>query len=117
MAGVPVKYGKCVPAKYSVQVPTITVSLHNRFQCLQDLCDSQNVVILDINHTHRNVHKQHTNSVSNAAHGKQSHANQHLEECKPPPSCSDEMLQPLLADQAKLSFQGNINQSISCPRA
>ena len=32
-------------AKYSVKVLTSTVSLHNKFQCLQDLCESQNDVI------------------------------------------------------------------------
>ena len=41
VAGVPVEYGKCVPAKYSVQKPSSTVLLRNKFKCLQDLSDSQ----------------------------------------------------------------------------
>ena len=78
---------------------------------MQDLCDSQNVAIHDVNHTHKNVHKQYMNSVTTAACGKQIHANQHLEECIPPSSFSYEMLQPLLADQAKLLSQGNKNKT------
>ena len=45
------EYGKCVPVKYSVKVPPSTVSLKNKFQCLQDLCDSQDIKIHDQVHT------------------------------------------------------------------
>ena len=42
---------KCVPANYSVQKPSSTVPLHNKFQCLQDLSDSQDNGIHDEIHT------------------------------------------------------------------
>ena len=50
VAGVPTKYGKCVPAKYLVQKPPTTVLLHNKFHCLQDLSDSQD------NGVHNEIH-------------------------------------------------------------
>ena len=81
VAGVPVKYGKCVPAKCSVQVPISTVPLHNKFQCLQNLCDSQNVVIHDVVY-----------SVLSAKFSNKNHAKQHSEECKSSPSRSYDML-------------------------
>ena len=63
VAGVPVKYGKCVPAKYSVKVRVSTVPLYNKFQCLQNLCDSQHVVVHDVDHTCKSVNEQGVHSV------------------------------------------------------
>ena len=63
VAGVPVKYGKCVPAKYSVQVPVSTVPLKNTFQCLQDLGHSQNDVIHNENHVCISVNEQSVSTI------------------------------------------------------
>ena len=55
VAGVPVKYGKCVPAKHSVPCAPSTTKLRNRFRCLQDY-----VVVNDV--IHNDIH---TNTVEN----------------------------------------------------
>ena len=111
MAGIPVKYGKCVPAKYSVQVPVSTVPLKNKFQCLQNLRHSQNDVIHNENHVCISVNEQSVNSVPSARFNDINGVEQHLEECKPLPSRSDDMSQPLLAVQAKSLFKGNKNKT------
>ena len=110
VAGVPVKFGKCIPAKYSVQVPDSTVTLKNRFQCLQTLCDSQNV-IHDVIHTCTDDLVRGVHSVPNDECKVKSYAKQHSVECKPSPSCSNDMSQPLLATQAKPVLLGNKNKT------
>ena len=50
-------------------------------------------------------------SVPNDVCAKQNHVNQQLEDYKPACSCSYEMLQSLLAGQAKLLLQGNKNKT------
>ena len=69
VAGVPVKYGKCVPSKYSVPSTPSTVTLYNRFQCLQDLCASTDDMIPNDIHTIKSVEKHRDNSVHVSAVG------------------------------------------------
>ena len=69
VAGVPVKYGKYVPSKYSVPSTPSTVMLHNRFQCFQDLCASTDDVIHNDIHTIKSVEKHRDNSVHVSAVG------------------------------------------------
>ena len=88
VAGVPVKYGKCVSAKYSVQKSPSTVLLHNRFQCLQDSYDSWDNGVHNVIHTMQSVPIHSDTSVaSNAEYASGIQAKQRLQECKPPPSC------------------------------
>ena len=112
MAGVPVKYGNCVPIRYSVPSTPSTVTLHNRFQCLQDLCASTDDLVHNDIHTIKSVEKHRDNSVRLSPVGnKIDHVKQHLEECKLPQSCSNDMLQPTLAYQENNTFQGNKNKT------
>ena len=109
VAGVPVKFGNCTPVKYSIQVPDSTITLNNRFQCLQNSCDSQNNVIHDDIHTCTDVFPKKVHSVPSNEFKVKNYAKQHSVECKPSPTYSNDMSQPLLATQAKLSFSGNKN--------
>ena len=112
VAGVPVKYGKCVPSKYSVPSTPSTVTLYNRFQCLQDLCASTDDMIHNDIHMIKSVEKHRDNSVHVSAVGdKLDHVKQRSGECKPPQSCSNDMLQPMLADQENSTLQGNKNKT------
>ena len=63
-------------------------------------------MIHDVNHTCISVNEQSVDSVPSAKFNLNG-VKQHLEECKHSPSRSYDMSQPLLAAQAKLSFQGN----------
>ena len=111
MAGVPKIYGKCVLSKYSVPSTPSMVTLHNRFQCLQDLCTSTDDVIHNDIHTITSVEKHTYNSVyASAAGNKINHVKQHLEECKPPQSCFNDML-PMLANQENNALKGNKNKT------
>ena len=111
VAGVPVKYGKCVPAKYSVKVPESTVPLNNRFQCLQNLCDSQDDIVHEGIHVCTGVYGKGGHSVPNNNFRVPTCEQQHLVECKPSPSCSHDVLQPMLAVRANYSLQGNKNKT------
>ena len=68
-------------------------------------------MIHDVNHMHKSVNEQGMNSVLSAKCTNRNCANQYLEECKSLPSHSHDMLQPLLADLAKPSLQGNKNKT------
>ena len=82
---------------------TVTITLHNKFQCLQNLCASTDDVIHNEIHMTKSVNKHRDNSVRVSAVGdKLDHVKQHLEECKLPQSCSNDMLQPILAVQEKI---------------
>ena len=87
-------------------------TIHNRFQCLQDLCASTEDVIHNDIHTIESVKKHRDNSVHVSAVGdKIDHVKQHLQECKPPHYCSNDMLQPMLANQENNTLQGNKNKT------
>ena len=110
VAGVPVKYGKCIPAKFSVYKPRDTVLLHNKFQCLQELNDSQDNTGHNIVFTSQGLSTEDNASVSfrdNYVHREKK--KQRSEECKPP-SCFV-ISQPVLARQEKLMFEGNKNKT------
>ena len=111
VARVPVKFGKCIPAKYSLQVPDSTVTLKNRFQCLQNLCDSQNNGIHDVIHTCTDDFVRAVHSVPNDEFKVKNYAKQGSVECKPSPSCSNAMSQPILATQTKPVFLENKNKT------
>ena len=105
VTGVPVKYGKCVSAKYSVQKLPNTVLLHNRFQCLQDSYDSQDNGVHNVIHTMQSVPIHSDTSVASyAEYASSTQAKQCLQECKPPPSCSKNCIQPMLVNQTKKSI-------------
>ena len=88
-----------------------TVTLHNRFQCLRDLCASTDDMIHNDIHTITSVEKHRDNSVhASAAGNKINHVKQHLEECKPPQSCYNDML-PMLANQENNALKGNKNKT------
>ena len=100
------------PVKYSVQVTPSIVSLNNKFQCLQDLCDSQDVDIHDEIHTTESVVDHSAKSVLAVADCVEFiPMKQRLQECKPPLSYSKKILQPLLANQTKHTLDGNKNKT------
>ena len=110
VAGVPVKYGKCIPAKYSVHKPRDTVLLHNRFQCLQELNDSQDNAGHNIMSTRQGLSTKDNASVlfcDNSVH--REWEKQRSEECKPPPCF--EISHFNLARQEKFTFEGNKNKT------
>ena len=95
MAEVPVEYGKCVPVKYTVQEPASTVSLRNKFQCYQELSNSQgDMQVL-----------QHAGCIGFNV------TKQCSEECKSPTFHPEIDPQPLLVSQTKRSLAGNKKQS------
>ena len=84
-----------------------TVSLHNNFQCLQDLCDSQDNDIPDEIHTTKSVSIHGDTAVLlNTDCVKSKQIKQNLQEWQPP-SCSRDSSQPLLVDQSKSILHGN----------
>ena len=107
---VPVKYGKCVPAKNSVPCPPTMIKLCNRFQCLQDCVVGDDVIHSDI---HVNNIKKHRDTLTCASAGREhiESKNQRSEECKTPHSGSDDMLQPILADRQNATSEGNKNKT------
>ena len=110
VAGVPVKYGKCIPAKYSVHKPRGTVSLHNKFQCLQELNDSQDNAGHNIVSTSQDLSTKDNASAlfcDNSVH--REWQKQRSEECKSPPCFQN--LQPELARQEKYALEGNKNKT------
>ena len=110
VTGVPVKYGKCVPAKNSVPCPHTMIKLCNRFQCLQDCVVGDDVIHSDI---HVNNIKKHRDTLTcvNAGWEHIESNNQRSEECKTPHFGSDDMLQPILADRKNVTFEGNKNKT------
>ena len=110
VAGVPVKYGKCIPAKYSVHKPRNTVLLNTRFQCLQELNDSQDNASHNIMSTRQCLPTK--DNASLLLYDKSVHREwrkQRSQECKPPPCFG--ISQPVLARQEKFIFAGNKNKT------
>ena len=110
VTGVPVKYGKCVPAKFSVPCPPIMTKLCNRFQCLQDCVVGDDVIHNNIHVNNVKKHRDTSTSVS-AIQGHVEYKKQRSEECKTPHAGSDDMLQPKLADTQNIAFKGNKNKT------
>ena len=83
VAGVPVKYGKCLSTKHSVPCAPTMTKLRNRFQCLQDYVEVNDVIHSDILTNSIENHKDDSIHVINM-HEHIDNTKQYSEECKTP---------------------------------
>ena len=65
-------------------------------------------MVHDVHHTCKSANQQGVHSVPSAKFNSKNHTKQNSQECK---SCSYDMLQPVLAVEAKPSLQGNKNKT------
>ena len=99
VAGVAIKYGKCHFIKSVMPRLSMPIMLHNPFQCLQGLHDSQSDALYNEVQTHNIVH-QNTGSWINQKKSKCLSMSQHSDKCNPPSRTLGKVFDPLLVSWA-----------------
>ena len=100
----------CPPANTLCQFHC-TVPLYNKYQCLQDLCESHDIDVHNKAHMIKSRKNLGIIKYFQVLHVERKITQSALRGVHPPQSCSNNMLQSLLADQTKNLLQGNKNKT------